>query len=348
MSVVVTSLCIYPLKSARAIALPSVAFDAWGLEHDRRWMAVVAGDAGSAAARFLSQRQNARLATVIAEPVLSGGVADAGLAVAGAGAVAALRLTSARADAAAPPPLLVPLLLAAAPGAACRSVRIWSDTMTAVDQGDAAAAWLRRALAGEGQDAEEDIRLVYADPAVSHRLVDTAYAAGREETGFSDGFPVLLTSVASLAALNAGIAARAAAAGEPAAPPLPMARFRPNIVVDAAPGEAPLEAWAEDSWRAFAITPPQAAPASGVAAAGVKRCSRCLVTTTDQLTGAREPGAKSSTSEPLRTLSQLRSDTARKGAYFGMNVLLRAHAGTLRVGDVVRVAEAGPIPPYFE
>ena len=152
-------------------------------------------------------------------------------------------------------------------------------------------------------------------------------------TAFADGFPALLTSEASLAALNAAIAG----GPEAAQGPLPMARFRPNVVVRGGPA---MEAWEEDTWRAFSL--------GGVPARGVKRCSRCLVTTTDQETGKR-PGNRS-TSEPLRTLAELRTDKARAHVFFGMNVCFppphEAEAETLlRVGAPVLITERGPIPP---
>ena len=315
----ISALYIYPLKAARGVRLSSAPLSAWGLAHDRCWLVVTPRSDGELG--FVSQRQNPLLATVIAEVELLGD---------GSGAPAALALSCGVGAAA--PPLRVPLVRAGdgGGGAVRPAVRIWRDVVSAVDQGDAAAAWLRAVLGGD-----DELRLVYADAAVCARQCDAAFAAPGEQTAFSDGFPVLLASEASLDALNAGIAAGPLASQGP----LPMARFRPNVVVRAVPGGPPLPPWDEDTWREFQVELGGGGGAV-VAARGVKRCSRCLVTTTDQATGAQGTRA----SEPLRTLGELRADSARKGVYFGQNVCL-APAGELRVGARVRVLARGPVPP---
>ena len=213
----ISELNIYPLKGARGASLQHSRFFSSGLEHDRRWMAVTRCDAaagGGAEARFVTQRQVSQLATVIAEVVTSGG------------AQISLRLSS---PSGLPSPLIVPLLRAA-DGAPLLRSRIWSDEVLAVDQGDAAAAWLTAALhpAGGGVGGVgEALRLVAFDDAVSRRRVDPAFAGAADvQTAFSDGYPALLTTTASLLALNAAIAASGNAD-----PSLPMSRFRPNIVV---------------------------------------------------------------------------------------------------------------------
>ena len=118
---------------------------------------------------------------------------------------------------------------------------------------------------------------------------------------------MLVASDASLASLNARLAARGA-------PPVEMARFRPNVVVA---GAAP---WAEDAWGTL--------HAGDVALALVKPCARCAVTTVDPRTAARGV-------EPLRTLAEFRRDGAK--VLFAQNAVVRA-TGTVRVGDRVQVA----------
>jgi hypothetical protein len=121
---------------------------------------------------------------------------------------------------------------------------------------------------------------------------------------FADGFPFLVLSEASLADLNARLATQ----GHPA---LPMDRFRPNLVVA---GTAP---YAEDTLGRFRL--------GEVVFHGASRCTRCVVTTTDQLTAARGP-------EPLRTLATYRKN-AEGGGDFGRNLIHETKRGTLRVGD---------------
>jgi hypothetical protein len=94
-----------------------------------------------------------------------------------------------------------------------------------------------------------------------------------------------------------------------------MNRFRPNLVVAGSP------AFAEDGWGSIRI--------GGIAMDVVKPCARCVVTTTDQTTGARTGD------EPLRTLAGYRRQG--DGAMFGQNVVHRGE-GVLRVGDAVEVS----------
>jgi uncharacterized protein YcbX len=146
------------------------------------------------------------------------------------------------------------------------------------------------------------------DPA-TRRPVDPGYALPGETVGLADGYPLLLTSEASLEALNSLIAQ-----GDRAVEgPLPMNRFRPNVVV------AGTAAWAEDDWSRIAI--------GEVTFRVAKMCGRCVVTTIDQ--GTAERGK-----EPLRTLARHRRIGGR--LVFGQN-LVPSSPGTVRVGDPVRI-----------
>ncbi|RSS86219.1 MOSC domain-containing protein [Streptomyces sp. WAC05292] len=153
------------------------------------------------------------------------------------------------------------------------------------------------------------VRLVHLDDPAVRRPVDPEYALPGETVSLADGYPVLLASLASLDALNSLIAQ-----GEHAEEgPLPMNRFRPNVVVAGA------EPWAEDGWRRIAI---------GEAVFRVAReCGRCIVTTTDQATAERGR-------EPLKTLGAYRR--IGKSLAFGRQ-LVPVRTGTVRVGDEVRV-----------
>ncbi len=179
------------------------------------------------------------------------------------------------------------------------SVDIWgSKHVQAVDQGDEAAQWFSDWLA-------TPVRVVhFADGHVRH--VNRDYAINHDDhTGFADGFPILIASEESLADLNARLEI-----------PLPMNRFRPNIVVRGAG-----ESFAEDTWKRIRI--------GAVEMAVVKPCARCVVSTTDQQTAVR---AK----EPLKTLATFRKQ--KGGAMFGQNVIPLG-AGRLQVGMTVEVLE---------
>jgi uncharacterized protein YcbX len=130
--------------------------------------------------------------------------------------------------------------------------------------------------------------------------VDPAYGRPGDRVSFADGFPLLVVNTASLEDLNARLAQ-----------PVPIARFRSNLVVS---GAAP---WAEDGWRSLHV--------GHIAFRAVKPCTRCIVIATDQNTGARAPDR-----EPLRTLATFRPDAGGR-ALFGQN-LVPDTLGRLAVG----------------
>lgn len=175
-----------------------------------------------------------------------------------------------------------------------RTVTVWKDSLPALDAGEPAAAWLsdRLGLACRLVCFASDVR----------REVDPAYARDAQTT-FNDGYPLLVVNEASLDALNAELAV-----------PVPMDRFRPNLVVRSE------RAWDEDHWSRLTI--------DGLAFDAVKPCARCVAITTNQYTGERPEGT-----EPLTTLSRLHA-LAGRGAIFGQNLVHRA-TGTLRVGAPV-------------
>jgi uncharacterized protein len=163
-------------------------------------------------------------------------------------------------------------------------VTVWRDRCHAHDQGDAVAHWL-------SDFAGRPLRLVRFDPA-HRRPSDAAWTGGVDAVSrFSDGFALLAISLASLADLNARLPA-----------PLPMNRFRPNLVLD---GLAP---YGEDTVGDLV--------AGVVRLRRVKPCARCSVTTTDQATGVVDGD------EPLRTLKTYRWDAALRGVTFGQNLIV--------------------------
>ncbi|OKK17509.1 molybdenum cofactor biosysynthesis protein [Streptomyces sp. CB00455] len=154
-------------------------------------------------------------------------------------------------------------------------------------------------------------RLVHMDDPAVRRPVDPHYALPGETVSLADAYPLLVATLASLDALNSLIAR----GDHPAEGPLPMNRFRPNVVVAGA------RPWAEDDWRLIAI--------GDAVFRGVRECGRCVVTTTDQTTAARGK-------EPLKTLARHRR--IGTSLAFGRQ-LVPVRLGTVRVGDEVRVLE---------
>jgi uncharacterized protein YcbX len=157
------------------------------------------------------------------------------------------------------------------------------------------------------------VRLVRFDPA-GRRVSSPEWTQGVEGLAkFADAFAWLIVSEASLQDLNARLSA-----------PLPMNRFRPNIVLG---GVDPFD---EDRVHEFV--------ADGVRLRAVKACARCVVTTTNQATGTRDGD------EPLRTLREFRFDRRLKGVTFGQNLILIDGAGAeLRVGQSVALEWKAPV-----
>ena len=176
-------------------------------------------------------------------------------------------------------------------------VSVWDDRCAAVDEGPVAAEWLSAFL-------EVSCRLVRI-PDDEMRRADPEYAGPNDQVGFADGFSFLLTSRASLDDLNRRLSV-----------PLPMNRFRPNIVVDGT------DAFEEDRWKRIRI--------DGITFAVAKPCARCAITTTDQDTAERSH-------EPLRTLAMFRH-VAGRGVMFGQN-LIHDRSGVIHVGAEVEVLE---------
>ncbi len=173
-----------------------------------------------------------------------------------------------------------------------RNVEVWSDQSIGCVH-PAGSAWFSAYLGSPHE-------LVYM-PDNHHRQVNPARARPGDIVSFADGYPFLLISEASLADLNTRLEK-----------PVPMERFRPNIVVS---GTDP---FAEDEFARVQL--------GSISFRGVKRCDRCTVTTIDTETGERGR-------EPLRTLATFRLSEFK--VWFGMNLIHDA-PGTLRVGDAVR------------
>ena len=260
----VSELAIYPVKSLAQIVLDESRIGRFGLEYDRRWMIVDRHGC------FVTQRQHARMCLVQTE--LSG---------------SELQLKA---------PGMLDLIVAVADDKIKHKVIVWEDECHAYDCGDETAEWLSKFL-------EIDCRLMYF-PEEEDRLVDQEYANAGDYTAFSDGFPVLLTSQASLDDLNSRLDK-----------PVPMSRFRPNIVVTGC------DAFEEDEWRLIRI--------GDLTMRVVKPCSRCTIPTIDITTAEKS-------SEPIKTLSQYRKRDNK--IFFGQNIIVNGQ-GLIKKGMAVEVLE---------
>jgi len=180
------------------------------------------------------------------------------------------------------------------PRGTCVIATVWEDTVVAPVADAAANAWISERL-------DEPLRLVFC-PDTALRGVEPGYAPSSQLVAFADGYPLLVVTQASLDALN-----------ERLETPVPMDRFRPNLVIRGATPHA------EDGWRRLRI---------GAAEVQlVKPCSRCAIPSIDQRSGAHDPAIN-------RALAAYRR---RDGIiYFGMNAVAASGVG-FRVGDAVTV-----------
>jgi uncharacterized protein YcbX len=274
-----TELRRFPVKSCRGEQLEIAVLEPWGLAGDRRWMLV--DDTGET----VTVREHRKM--LLVHPRLR---ADGGLTVSAPGQ----------------PDLDVP----PATGMHLVDVTVFRGTPFQAALADPAAhEWFTEVLG-------ERVRLVRSDDP-NRRVADPRFAGPGVPMHFGDGYPLLLTTEASLAALNELIAA-----GEKSGEgPLPMVRFRPNLVIG---GGQP---WAEDGWLRLRVGQAEFRV--------VKGCDRCAIPTTDEATAFRGK-------EPTYTLARHRRwDGA---VWFGMNVVPLTPGATLRVGDDVEVLDSRPTP----
>ncbi|WKV75542.1 MOSC domain-containing protein [Streptomyces sp. PCS3-D2] len=267
----VQALHVHPVKSVAGTSPDEAAVEPWGLSGDRRWALI------DPEGTVVTQRRHPRLALASARPLGGGRIA-----------VAAPAMTELVVEVPEPGPL--------------EPVSLFGKKVETVVAAGAAADWFSMYLG-------VPVRLVHLDDPAVRRPVDPDYALPGETVSLADGYPLLLTTLASLDALNALIAR----GDHPDEGPLPMDRFRPNVVVSGA------QAWAEDDWQRIAI--------GDALFRGARECGRCVVTTTDQRTAERGR-------EPLKTLGRHRR-IGRSLAFGRLLVPLRP--GTLHVGDEVRV-----------
>lgn len=238
--------------------------------------------------RFVTQRTHAHLA--LARPTLDGDE----LAV----------------HAPSMPALRLPADPAALASAAVVAATVWDDTVPALDAGDAAACWFSDLLSAP-------VRLVRFQPGQERTANRKWTGEAKARVRFADGYPLLVIGEASLNDLNARLAAKGV-------DPVPMNRFRPNVVLSG------VEAYEGDYIDMLRIT----ATGGEVALRIVKPCTRCPIPTIDQARGAPDPRWPT---EPTDTMSTYRGDSRVGGAIaFGQNAIVVSGAGdTLGLGQSV-------------
>lgn len=264
MSIIVSQLCHYPVKSLKGISLNQMEVDAFGPKWDRRFMLV------DSTGRFVTQRQCPLMGLIqvrIDNQTLSFEFGDQHYAI---------------------------HLNDALTGKDYETVKVWDDVVTArLVQGDI-HSWLSDILG-------RDVRLCFIDDA-THRQVDPNYSRPGDRTSFSDGFPFLIISEASVDFLSDKLGREV----EPA-------RFRANIIVSGC------EAFAEDEWKKIQI--------NDIEFDIVKPCSRCVIPTLDLKTATKQP-------DVMQVMLKYRKQG--KQVFMGQNAIHRS-TGMLKLGDEIKI-----------
>jgi len=283
----VKSILVYPIKSCRGIAVPQASITSTGFRWDRQWLVV------NAKGRAYTQRVEPKLALVQVELPPEAfaedwqPTADDHMVIRAPGME----------------PLKIPL---AAEHATIDDVSVWEWSGSAYNEGAEAAEWFSTYF-------EKPSRLVRFKEASETRPTDPDYAQGYKIM-FTDCFPFLIASQGSLDALN-----------EILKEPIPMNRFRPNILVDGC------QPYSEDLWKTIKI--------NNLTFQGVKLCNRCKVPTINQDNGI-------SGTEPTETLQTFRSDKVlrpshknKRQVYFGQNLVCKESLSGNNKGKIIKVGD---------
>ena len=286
----VSEVNIYPVKSLKGIALREAVVEKRGLRFDRRWMLTDQNG------MFLTQREVPKMALVDVA------VSDEGLAVSAPGVES----------------IKVP----AVPDQGSRQqVTVWQSVVDAISYMGEVSEWFSDALA-------RNCQLVLM-PESSERHVSKKFDTGGDIVSFADGYPLLVIGQASLNDLNDRLLEKYHHEEYGEHLPLPMKRFRPNLVVEGS------EAFEEDRWKKIRI--------GETVFRVAKPCARCVITTIDPARGEFDG------KEPLRTMATYRlakqvfPDTfesleqTANAVLFGENLIPENPGGTIHVGDAVEI-----------
>lgn len=297
----ISEINIYPIKSLKGISLDSAVVEQRGLRHDRRWMLTDKNN------MFFTQREFPRMA------LIEVGIDDEALYVTAEG--------------------FGTLEIAHSPGTGDRrDVTIWQSVCPGEVYNGVVNEWFSDVLG-------TDCQLVHM-PDDSRRSVSERFDRGGDIVSFADGYPLLVIGEDSLSDLNRRIAATISELpprhrngdtppkqGGELFEPLPMYRFRPNIVVSGS------EAYAEDNWEGIKV--------GDSVFRSTKPCARCVMTTVEQSRGEFDG------KEPLKTMATYRmAQDVMPDRYeslglnatsvlFGQNLIAETPGAEIRVGDDV-------------
>lgn len=267
-AITISELNCYPIKSCRGIPLEAAQIGPRGIQYDREWMFVNEDNT------FVAQRGNPAIGTV------------------GVPSLCLIQISISEHHLILSAPDMPTLLVQREEFGSIETVRVWDSVCSARYQGNKAAAWATEYISREVPGRYKLVRMAHEETRAS--------TTGIGQVAFSDGYPLLVISQASLDDLNSKMP-----------DPVPMNRFRPNIVISGC------DAYDEDTMSDFRI--------GDVQFIGMNRCTRCVLTTIDQETGIKGK-------EPLSTLAKHRRSP--DGVVFGRNFNHNG-IGTISVGDTL-------------
>ena len=267
MTIQVSQLFHFPVKSLKGTGLQQMTLDAFGPQWDRRFMLIDANG------RFVTQRQCPSMGQI------SASVVDECLTLMFENEKKVLNIAEINQF------------------DQFKLVKVWDDEVDARLIEGEINVWLSEKL-------KRDVTLCFMDDE-THRQVDLDFAQLGDKASFSDGFPLLIISQASIDFLSTQLGRE-----------LSVERFRPNIVVTGC------EAFAEDKWQKIVI--------NGIEFDVVKPCSRCVIPTLDLVTSEKQ-------ADVMQVMLKHRKQG--KKVMMGQNALHRG-LGMLEVGCKVEVVAA--------
>lgn len=275
----VVALNVHPVKSCAIRPVRSATVERAGFAGDRRWMVV------DAEGVLVSARELHGLFSVVPDTPQTSDEVRGGLRLRAAGAPD-LHLDVERHDEEIP-------------------VRLHRHDLVGALVSPEADAWLSEVTGRPG------LRLVRSvDP--TQRSLNPDHSVAGDHTAYADGYPVTLASLSSLRQLQDWVAEGAVERGEPVPEPLPVERFRANVVI-----EGDLEPFVEDGWGRVRL--------GAVGFRVAKPVDRCVMTTIDGGSLATGP-------EPIRTLARHRRWEGK--TWFAIQ-LIPDGTGAVHVGDEV-------------
>lgn len=294
----ISEINIYPIKSLKGIALTEALVEKRGLQFDRRWM--LTDPSGT----FFTQREVPKMSTIVTSLMRDG-----------------LGVTSENEE-----EMFIPF---EPDKGHSQNVIVWQSEVAGLVYNGEVSEWFSDVL---GKKC-----LLVVMPESTERHVSKPFDTRDDIVSFADGYPLLLIAEASLEELNRRIAGNAekdpdgSGSDKGVRVPLPMNRFRPNVV---AKGSAPFE---EDKWARVRIGEANFRV--------VKPCARCQVTTIDQDRGEFDGKEPSRTLASFRMAKQVHPDRYESfglnpnGVLFGENLIPENPGGTISVGDRIEVLE---------